>query len=342
MHEAPEDLISSKIDVRDTADHRCCFFTSDDWYRNLIETVIDKDGDRVLFVPCRPDCVPLKVKAHGAGVSMASLSNYYSPIYRFLDDCAQVDAVNAFFNQISQFNWHTLELRPMPESDVWALTDCLGQLQRPCVPFFCFGNWYLPVNGRCYDDYFASLSTRVRNTVSRKTRAFYRQSGARIEVFSSLAELPEALAAYNQVYQASWKQPEPYPDFIPGLMGIAADRQALRVAVAYLDHQPIAAQLWLVADQTAYIFKLAYDQRYKPLSAGTVLTAHLLRQVLDQDKVAVVDYLSGDDAYKQDWMSHRRERWGVRVFNPRTLSGCYDMMRELPKYRLKRLLKRGR
>ncbi len=31
-----------------------------------------------------------------------------------------------------------------------------------------------------------------------------------------------------------------------------------------------------------------------------------------------VDYLTGDDPYKKDWMTHRRERWGITAFNPRT------------------------
>jgi hypothetical protein len=35
----------------------------------------------------------------------------------------------------------------------------------------------------------------------------------------------------------------------------------------------------------------------------------------------VIDYLSGDDAHKQEWMSDRRERWGVIAFNPLTVHG---------------------
>jgi CelD/BcsL family acetyltransferase involved in cellulose biosynthesis len=65
------------------------------------------------------------------------------------------------------------------------------------------------------------------------------------------------------------------------------------------------------------IFKLAYDERFAQLSAGSVLTSQLMRQVIDVDRVAVVDYLTGDDAYKRDWMSHRRERVGVRALQLR-------------------------
>ena len=43
-----------------------------------------------------------------------------------------------------------------------------------------------------------------------------------------------------------------------------------------------------------------------------------MQHVIDTDHVEEVDYLTGDDAYKQDWMSHRRERIGLVAFNPRT------------------------
>jgi hypothetical protein len=45
--------------------------------------------------------------------------------------------------------------------------------------------------------------------------------------------------------------------------------------------------------------------------------------------VAEVDYLIGDDAYKQDWMSHRRERWGIVAYNPRTLFGLAGALKQM-------------
>jgi len=41
-----------------------------------------------------------------------------------------------------------------------------------------------------------------------------------------------------------------------------------------------------------------------------VLTAALMQHALDVDRVQTVDYLIGDDAYKREWMSHRREPAG--------------------------------
>jgi CelD/BcsL family acetyltransferase involved in cellulose biosynthesis len=46
-----------------------------------------------------------------------------------------------------------------------------------------------------------------------------------------------------------------------------------------------------------------------------------MRHALDVDKVREVDYLTGDDPYKRNWMSHRRERWGIAAFDPRRPRG---------------------
>jgi hypothetical protein len=64
----------------------------------------------------------------------------------------------------------------------------------------------------------------------------------------------------------------------------------------------------------------------------------LMQYVIDQDRVEVIDYLCGDDAYKKDWMSHRRERWGVWIFNRRTPRGLFDYSKELGKTAIKTLL----
>jgi CelD/BcsL family acetyltransferase involved in cellulose biosynthesis len=110
------------------------------------------------------------------------------------------------------------------------------------------------------------------------------------------AELDAALAAYQAVCAQSWKQPEPCPDFIPGLVKLAAERGWLRLRVLWLNGEPLAAQLWLTDDGKANIYKLAYIKGVEKLSAGSVLTQALMQHAMDVDQVTEVDYLSGDDA----------------------------------------------
>ncbi len=71
---------------------------------------------------------------------------------------------------------------------------------------------------------------------------------------------------------------------------------------------------------------------------GTLITAMLMKHVIDVDQVKEVDYLIGEDNYKRIWMSHRRERRGIIAYNPRSLPGLAGLARE----RAGRLVKAAR
>jgi CelD/BcsL family acetyltransferase involved in cellulose biosynthesis len=105
------------------------------------------------------------------------------------------------------------------------------------------------------------------------------------------------------------------------IMQVAAQAAALRLALLYIDDAPAAAQCWIVSGGVAHLHRLAYDERFRELSPGTVLSWHVIRHVLDVDHVRELDFGVGDDAYKAEWVSGRRERWGILAFNPRTWGG---------------------
>jgi CelD/BcsL family acetyltransferase involved in cellulose biosynthesis len=110
----------------------------------------------------------------------------------------------------------------------------------------------------------------------------------------------------------------------------------------WLNDQPLASQVWLVFGAKANIYKLAYVKGQDRLSAGSVLTAALMQHAMDVDKVHEVDYLSGDDTYKADWMALRRERVGLVAFDRKRLSGLWGAGRHALGRAKKRLMDGGR
>jgi CelD/BcsL family acetyltransferase involved in cellulose biosynthesis len=68
-----------------------------------------------------------------------------------------------------------------------------------------------------------------------------------------------------------------------------------------------------LTDDTAALLKLAHDEEYKPLSPGTVLTAMMVRELLNREHVDELDFGRGDDAYKQLRATRRRQRVGVML-----------------------------
>ncbi|TAK65181.1 GNAT family N-acetyltransferase [Methylobacter sp.] len=324
------------------------FFSTFLWYRNFVDTVIKKDSGNYGFLIAESNgkehvVFPFMLTILKNGCrQLRSLTNYYSPLYQLVyDKSVDFDGVtlSVFFDELKRgtLHWDIMELQPLDQEGASFLSLQLQKAKIFHVSFFCFGNWYLEINNRSFDEYFAGLSSKVRNTVNRKTKQFEKLQGAEVVIVTEKKDLDAAISAYERVYASSWKQDEPYPDFIPGLIKIAEEIGSLRLGIAYLNNVAIAVQLWIVADNTAYIYKLAYDENYKQYGAGTMLTTKLMKHVIDYDKVEVVDYLCGDDPYKKDWMSHRRERWGILAFNTSSLRGVWEMAKEMSKVFLKKV-----
>ncbi len=324
----------------------CDLFSTLDWLELLERTVLTGEASSVICTASSVDglkaLLPMQ-EAHRPGLlavrGLRSMSNYYSPLFSAQTEGGPSGqaALGFVCRMLSQVKpaWHWLDLEPLSDEGRDVLSASLEANGFDLFPYFRFGNWYLRLEGRNFAEYARDLPAQLRNTIMRKRKRLDKQGTWQIRVFKGDDDLQAGIDAYWQVYNASWKQSEPYPEFIDGLIKLAAERDWLRLGVLYLAGQPIAVQLWLVYCGTASIYKLAYDERFKALSAGSILSEYMFEQVIDGDKVDEIDYLVGDDGYKRDWMSARRERWGLMAFNRTTLVGRSLAAIERIKRRLK-------
>jgi hypothetical protein len=214
-----------------------------------------------------------------------------------------------------------VELSPLSAADAALVQQAwraLGWLTR-VQP--AFGNWYLPCAGLSFEQFMKDRPARLQNTWHRKRRPFEAGLGNRLQIVREVQQVDAAMGAFETVYARSWKPAEASPAFIRAWAMQCARLGWLRLGLAWFDGRPVAAQFWFTAYGKAHVFKLAYDGEYGRLSAGTVLSAHMFHESLEIDRVREIDYLSGDDDYKRDWMTHRRQRFSVTACNPRTPAG---------------------
>ncbi len=183
-------------------------------------------------------------------------------------------------------------------------------------PYFCWGTWYETTSGRDFDAYLAARPSALRNTWRRKLAALEKSHPI---AFRTSGDVERFVRDYEEVYRRSWKPPEPFPEFLPALMRMAARKGALRFGVLEADGKPVAAQFWIVWKGRAIIYKLAYDENWNAFSPGTVLTFHMIRHVLEHDRPDEINFGRGDDDYKRLFMSARRERWGIEAANLRSV-----------------------
>lgn len=238
----------------------------------------------------------------------------------------------------------TLQLRNMRADhvDCAALASAFRRIGWAVQVYEQFGNWYEPTTGIDYSTYLAARDGKLRNTIDRKTRRFLRMPGAKLEILRTTEQLEYGLGAYLNVHARSWKQPEPYPEFIPSFVRRFGEIGTIRIGVASAESRPLAAQIWLTWGRRATIAKLAYDDTTKALSPGTVLTAHMLEDALNARNFDEIDLGRGDDGYKRDWLGSRRPVLGMVIANLRSMRGMAAAARHLGPPMIRRWVARMR
>lgn len=306
-HQLPDSI----NELFDQANHKSLFFSCL-WFETLVELALREDQS--LLVACVTDAgkikaaLPLLKQPDGSWIS---LSNYYTPLYTVLlaDDKCE-DLLDCLVSGLTQLPFSHLQIFPVAENDqaIQQLQNTLENHSYTCERYVKFHNWFHRVNQQSFEQYFQERPGKVRSTIARKSRKFAREHQYSIQLFTEL-NAQQAIDDYNKIYQESWKANEPFNCFIEGLVNRMALINGLRLAILYVNHQPVAGQIWFVYQKTAYVFRLAYDEAWKKYSPGSILTRYLMEYVIDTDKVDEIDYLVGNEGYKQDWMTERRQRW---------------------------------
>jgi len=341
---APPDI--SKIDSIKQADEMTLSLFNDaahqnielssEWFENLQKTVFNNDPGVGYYISYKDKIpvaiLPLRHSQRGILNRIESLSNYYTSLYAPIHSSIATENLIPLLKAAieEQGKPHMIRLAPM-DLDAPTYENILTALRSiGWVPFrfFCFGNWYQPIKGN-WEEYFNKREGQLRSTIMRKGKKFATAGGS-FEIATNLAHVDDAIEEFNYVYARSWKKPEPFPQFIPGMIRWLAVKGYLRLGIARLAKKPIASEIWIVANQKASIFKLAHDQDYSGFAPGTLLTSHMMKYAIEQDHVQEIDYLMGDDGYKKSWMSSRRERWGIVAYNPKSFLGllslCYELI----------------
>jgi len=323
-------------------------FFSRPWFENL--TGVALDDDQSMTLACVVDenkvmaILPLMTCAGKIGYS---LKHRYTSLYSLLltdNDKLELQLelkqeVLACLSQgLSQLPITALLLEPVADDDS-NLNDFQRMMEAAgfsCDRVFRHYNWIYRVQEQSYEDYMAARPAKLRNTISRKKRKLEREHGYEIRLFTG-DDVPQKMSDYYAVYNASWKANEQYVDFLDGIVEDFSRQGWSRLAILYVKGQPAAAQLWFVLHGKANIFRLVYDEAWKPYSPGSILTSFLMKYVIDIDKVKEIDFLTGNDAYKQDWMSARRERYVLSCVKNAKPAGRVELFAESLKSFLKKI-----
>ncbi|MEM7779061.1 MAG: GNAT family N-acetyltransferase [Pseudomonadota bacterium] len=254
---------------------------------------------------------------------ISPLRNWYSFTWRQLaPEGEQGDRLLVEIARQLKLRGHRVTLEPVPDEDRSAtrLAKAFADAGWRVEVSECDTNHILNVEGRSFADYWAERPGPLRTTLKRKAK--------KLEVQVLTHFDPTLWAHYEAIYAASWKPEEDQPAMLRQFAEEEGVAGRLRFGIAWHEGTPVAAQCWTVENGTAFIHKLAYLESAKKLSAGTTLSAALFEHVIDRDAVELVDFGTGDQGYKADWMSATRPRYRIDCLDLRSLRGWIDLARQ--------------
>jgi hypothetical protein len=259
------------------------------------------------------------------GGTAEGLGLWYTLAFRpvFAGDGDRTGLIAAIARGLRDDRVAALSLAPVPEADgtIDLLRDGFAAAgwwtrSRPETV-----NWVANTDDRDFASYWRARPGQLRSTTARKARA------AELDIAIHRAFDGDAWTAYEQVYAASWKPAEGSPSFLRALGRVEGAAGTLRLGIARHEGQPVAAQLWTVENGVATIHKLAYADDARDLSPGTLLSAAMFGAAIDADHVGLIDYGTGDDGYKADWMDHAQPLYRFTAFDLRRPRGLLAFCR---------------
>jgi len=280
-------------------------FARPEWF-----ALLEESGKRPLLATIQAGNAVLTMPLVETPERLEVLTNWYAFTWADLTK-GNVDA--ALYGELARdlaARTHRVELTKLPDEDGTA-TRLESAFRRAGWIVFreaCDTNHVLKVNGRSYAEYLAGRPGRLRTTLKRKAK--------KVEVVLKRTFDEADWAAYEDIYAQSWKPEEGDPALLRKFAQGESEAGRYLFGMALAEGTPVAAQFWTVDNGTAYIHKLAHLESAKPISPGTTLTAALFEEVIDRDHVEWVDFGTGNDPYKADWMELVRPRFRLTCLRP--------------------------
>ncbi|MEK6636949.1 MAG: GNAT family N-acetyltransferase [Pseudomonadota bacterium] len=302
-----------------------------DWFRRLANHASAKTTPLIARAASDGKLVWLMLQYVG-NCRFEALANWYTTGFRPVfagnpDDARKLIMLTAIAKRIRAMrdSPQQITLSPVPRED--GTSTLLAQAFKR-AGWLVFANqtstsWKARVSGLSFDEYWAARPGQLRSTFKRKNS----KADFNVIIYDQFDET--AWEEFEAVYADSWKPEEGAPAFLRETAVFEGAAGCLRLGVCRLEGVAVAAQYWTVEGGTAYIHKLAHRESARELSPGTILSRALFQHVIDQDAVDVIDFGTGDEPYKADWMDASTPLDRIDAYNPRRASGLIGAARAL-------------
>ena len=330
------------------------FFCGRPWFENLVRTTLENGARLRLYAveAIRENHSPLALlittipaAQNGARIrgwwvhksSVAGFTNYQSYTHTLLLPESTANTTEVVRRLVAKIQ---LEQRSLIDLNLFAPTSpslsllmwAFKDAGMPVCTYDYAGNWMEDTSHLDYQRYLKNRSKSIRKGTQRKKRRLQETHDIRFEIITEELQAEKAIALFDAVYTKSWKEPDYFNDFTPGLIRTCAEQGTLRLGVLYVDGEAASVEMCIVANKQATFAKSAYDPKYSDYSVSSILLLHVIEHVITTDQVQQISFGVFDDPYKKSWCKQRNELWGVVAFNTKTFWGkigfvCFSLKR---------------
>lgn len=276
-------------------------FARREWF-----SLLEAAGNKPLLAVAQKGDAALCLQLAESREGIAILTNWYAFTWEPLGAPALLEALARDLRTKA----HRIVLAKLPSESEWLqqLTSSFRKAGWFVTKEVCDTNHVLHLRGRSYAQYLADRPGPLRTTLKRKAK--------KVDIAISTQFSSDDWQTYEEIYGESWKPEEGDAAMLRAFAQSESAAGRFRFGMARHEGEAVAAQFWTVDGGTAFIHKLAHREAAKSVSPGTSLTAALFEHVIERDKVRTVDFGTGDNPYKRDWMEEVRQRWQLTCVRP--------------------------
>lgn len=186
----------------------------------------------------------------------------------------------------------------------------------------------LALGGRSLSDYLRDLREARPSratTLEKRIRRLFREGRIELCLAADQVSLEGMFDLYLDLEKRSWKSKVDghigrHPKRIAFFRRLLEPDQPMRMGVSLmlLDGLPIAGLVTGTFAGESYFFEEAFDEGFKDLAPGNVMTLLLVRDAIEQGCRAI-DMLGNYAYYKQQWLATVTETESVQLFRKGTL-----------------------
>jgi hypothetical protein len=189
---------------------------------------------------------------------------------------------------------------------------------------------YLLTAGRRHEQLMADRPPSLRGRLEAAARALLATGRASFRLIREAGEVAGAWEDYCAIVgDDSFQWAGDAPEYVEGVIRVAADQGTLRMGFLDLDGEPASVQVWRLAEGSAHCLRVWTDLTKPEQGLSELLTAHMTQLLIDDERAGELHFGAFSESFALDWAPEASSRLEVIAFNPRTGRGARGAVRHL-------------